>query len=578
MSTAFSDFEPLAERRRVERQRQERRRVMVAFGGASVVLIIIVMGGAAVAYNASSSGDASDSSASPSGGGTPHPGLRGVSKIIKTMCAQTDYRDTCEKSLAKAAANTSASSPKDVIRASVAVIGDAVRKAFDRSGEIVSDDPRVKAAVADCKEIYENARDDLAHTLGSIDAGGVDGITKSGYQLLVWLSAVIAHQETCIDGFPDGDLKEKVRDAMESGRELTSNALAIVGKASSYLAALNLPSAVASSHRQLISFSFDEDTPKRPKKVNPSSENDLPLWVNRQERRLLKGKFQNKLTPNVVVAKDSSGKFKTINDALAAMPKNYKGRYVIYVKEGVYEEYVTITKAMVNVTMYGDSAKKTIVTGNRNFVDGYTTYKTATFNAKGDGFIGIAMGSGTRPARRSTRRWRCWCSRTGPSSSTASWRGIRIRSMHTPRRSSTVTALSPAPSTLSSETRRQCSRTASLHSAARSTISRTSPRRRAAPTAARPRASYSSTAASPPSWRSRTSPPVSPCAATSPARGASTRARSSWTPTSPPSSTRPATYRGAATSVSRRCGTPSTATRGLAPPRTAASAGRGTRR
>ncbi|KAL5232356.1 hypothetical protein ABZP36_031132 [Zizania latifolia] len=391
MSTAFLDFEPLAERRRVERQRQERRRVMVAFGGASVILIIIVMGGAAVAYNASSSGDASDSSAPPSGGGTQHPGLRGVSKIIKTMCAQTDYRNTCEKSLAKAAANTSASSPKDVVRASVAVIGDAVRKAFERSGAIVSDDPRVKAAVADCKEIYENVRDDLARTLGGIDTGGVDGITKRGYQLLVWLSAVIAHQETCIDGFPDGDLKEKVRDAMESGRELTSNALAIVGKASSYLAALNLPSAAGSSHRRLLSFSFNEDAPKQPK-VNHSSENDLPLWVNRQERRLLKGKFQNNLTPNVVVAKDGSSKFKTINDALAAMPKKYTGRYVIYVKEGVYEEYVTITKAMVNVTMYGDGAKKTIVTGNRNFIDGLTTYKTATFNAKGDGFIGIALG------------------------------------------------------------------------------------------------------------------------------------------------------------------------------------------
>ncbi|KAL5229722.1 hypothetical protein ABZP36_028498 [Zizania latifolia] len=228
MSTVFSDFQPLAERRRVERQRQERRRVMVAFGGASVILIIIVMGGAAVAYDASSSGDASDSSASPSGDGTLHPGLRG---------------GTCEKSLAKAAANTSASWPKDVVRASVAVIGDAVGKAFERSGAIVSDDPRVKAAVADCKEIYENVRDDLARTLGGIDAGGVDGISKCVYQLLVWLSAVIAHQET----------------------ELTSNALAIVGKASSYLSALNLPSAAAFSHRRLLSLSFDEEAPKQPK-------------------------------------------------------------------------------------------------------------------------------------------------------------------------------------------------------------------------------------------------------------------------------------------------------------------------
>ena len=49
-------------------------------------------------------------------------------------------------------------------------------------------------------------------------------------------------------------------------------------------------------------------------------------------------------------------------------------------KQGVYEEYVTITRAMENVTMYGDGAMKTVITGSRNFADGLTTYKTATFS------------------------------------------------------------------------------------------------------------------------------------------------------------------------------------------------------
>lgn len=57
-------------------------------------------------------------------------------------------------------------------------------------------------------------------------------------------------------------------------------------------------------------------------------------------------------------------------------------RYVIYVKEGVYEEYVVITRQMANVTVYGDGAKKSIVTGKKNFVDGLTTFKTATFGKK----------------------------------------------------------------------------------------------------------------------------------------------------------------------------------------------------
>ncbi|CAL4999125.1 unnamed protein product [Urochloa decumbens] len=515
MSTAFSDFGPLTERRRIEKQRQQRRRVMLAAAGASVVLILIVMGGAAVAYNASVQDDDSSSSSSPSSpsGGGSGSSLLSTSKSVKMMCAQTDYKDACEKSLSKAAAatNASASSPKDMVRAAVAVIGDAVGEAFSRSAALAAtagdDAPRVKAAVADCKEIYENAREDLSRTLAGIDAGGLDEVTRRGYELRVWLSAVIAHMETCIDGFPDGELKKNMTGAMESGKELTSNALAIIEKASSFLAALHITGTGTASHRRLLlsaregedvekqprvnysgtfhgvrgghddslapaaapairrlfSVREGEDVEKQPKvnyssafhgvrddddspapaaapassrmlfsvregedvekqpKVNYSSafhgvrgdhdstapapapassrrllgveDGDTPAWVNGEERRLLKGNnFQSKLKPDVVVAKDGSGKFKTINDALKAMPVKYTGRYLIYVKAGVYEEYVTITRAMENVTMYGDGAMKTIITGSRNFADGLTTYKTATFNAQGDGFIGIALG------------------------------------------------------------------------------------------------------------------------------------------------------------------------------------------
>ncbi|XP_025822128.1 pectinesterase-like [Panicum hallii] len=396
MSAAFSDFGPLTERRRVEKQRQQRRRVMFAAAGASVVLILIVMGGAAVAYNASvqdeesddSSSSSSSSPSSPSGGGGSGSSLISVSKSVKVVCAQTDHRDACEKSLSKAA-NASASSPKDIVRASVAVIGDAVGKAFDRSALATSDNPRVKAAVADCKEIYQDAKADLARTLRGIDAGGMDEVTKRGYELRVWLSAVIAHMETCIDGFPDGDLKKNMTATMESGKELTSNALAIIEKASSFLAALHI---TAASHRRLFSIR-EGAAPDSYRRRLLGVEEDTPPWVNGPERRLLKGNnFQSRLTPNVVVAKDGSGKFKTINEALNAMPAKYTGRYLIYVKQGVYEEYVTITRAMENVTMYGDGAMKTIITGSRNFADGLTTYKTSTFNAQGDGFIGIALG------------------------------------------------------------------------------------------------------------------------------------------------------------------------------------------
>jgi len=74
------------------------------------------------------------------------------------------------------------------------------------------------------------------------------------------------------------------------------------------------------------------------------------------------------------------------------MPAKYTGRYVIFVKQGVYDETVIVDKKKENVTMYGDGSQKTIVTGSKNFVDGVRTFQTATFVALGEGFLAKAMG------------------------------------------------------------------------------------------------------------------------------------------------------------------------------------------
>jgi pectinesterase inhibitor-like protein len=385
MSSAFGDFGPLTERRRAEKARQQRRRIMIAVGTVSIVIILVV---AAVSYNGKQAdsddhgagskkkGGSSPAKGKSSGGSdsssSPATDLKTVSKAIKVMCAQTDYTDACEKSIGEAAAkNASAALPKDIVRTAVEVIGDAIGQAFDRADLIMSNDPRVKAAVADCKEIFDDAKADLNRTLR-----GVDDVAKQGYQLRIWLSAVIAHQETCIDGFPDGDFKTKVKESFQEGKELTSNALALIEKGASLLSSI-----IKTAERRLLAEEEEVAEAVVFRTWPELDEDGVPAWVSHDDRRVLKGGgFKNTLTPDVVVAKDGSGKFKTINEALAAMPKTYNGRYVVYVKEGIYEEYVTITSQMMNVTVYGDGSKKSIVTGNKNFADGTTTFKTATFS------------------------------------------------------------------------------------------------------------------------------------------------------------------------------------------------------
>ncbi|URE35715.1 pectinesterase [Musa troglodytarum] len=66
-------------------------------------------------------------------------------------------------------------------------------------------------------------------------------------------------------------------------------------------------------------------------------------------------------------------------------------KYVMYVKEGVYNEYMEVDVHAWNLTMYGDGPDKTIVTGSKNYVDGVRTFKSATFDAVGDGFMAVSM-------------------------------------------------------------------------------------------------------------------------------------------------------------------------------------------
>eukprot|EP00256_Glycine_max_P031963 XP_006576427.1 pectinesterase 2 [Glycine max] len=79
-----------------------------------------------------------------------------------------------------------------------------------------------------------------------------------------------------------------------------------------------------------------------------------------------------------------SGKYTTVKAAVDAAPSS-SGRYVIYVKGGVYNEQVEV-KAN-NIMLVGDGIGKTIITGSKSVGGGTTTFRSATVAAVGDGFI-----------------------------------------------------------------------------------------------------------------------------------------------------------------------------------------------
>lgn len=65
---------------------------------------------------------------------------------------------------------------------------------------------------------------------------------------------------------------------------------------------------------------------------------------------------------NFVVAKDGSGNFTTVQAAIDAVPNFSKKKTVIYIKNGVYKENITVPTNKTNVELIGENAKKTILT------------------------------------------------------------------------------------------------------------------------------------------------------------------------------------------------------------------------
>ncbi|KAJ8620540.1 hypothetical protein MRB53_029069 [Persea americana] len=328
---------------------------MAVMGISSLILVAMVV---AVAVGVSRKQGGHDSES------TEHSGqIQTSSKAVTQICQPTDYKQACVDSLSEAAEKNT-TDPKELIQIAFKATIGKVTKAFNES-ELLKEaakDPRTSKALDNCKELMNYSLDDLRAAIRSLGVFDISKLDELIDDIMTWLSGSLTYQETCIDGFEgtEGDTSEKMKKALEGAHELTSNLLAIINEISSVLSSFDLPFL----NRRLLS----EETPE---------EMEIPAWVT-PERRSLMEKSIDSLKPNVTVAKDGSGQYKTINEALAAVPKKKNETFVIYIKEGVYEEYVLIEKSMWFLVMIGDGATKTVIKGNRNFIDGTPTFKTAT--------------------------------------------------------------------------------------------------------------------------------------------------------------------------------------------------------
>ncbi|KAL6003477.1 hypothetical protein ACLOJK_023707 [Asimina triloba] len=230
--------------------------------------------------------------------------------------------------------------------------------------EIPSLDLESRVAWADCMELSVDTIKLLNRSLLSTNP-------KSFHDVQTWLSAAVANQRTCRDGFSELNRSPPSFPSSFASSllpELLVNSLA-ANKA-------------AISSRVLIRGRGHQLPPKR-----------YPPWISRGDRKLL-GRLNIAWKADVVVAKDGLGNYSTISEAVAASKMQMSGdkRFVIFVKAGIYDENVEIDSEMRNVMFIGEGMDYTVVTGNRSVQDGLmTTFRTATFTVAGEGFMARDM-------------------------------------------------------------------------------------------------------------------------------------------------------------------------------------------
>ncbi|KAL9269631.1 Pectinesterase 3-like protein [Drosera capensis] len=332
--------------------KSRRRLILIAVSVIVLVAILISIAAATISHSHHHSSTTTASSAS----------------YIKSICSVTEYPDTCFSSLS----NSNSSDPRRLLVLSLQIAAAELNKLTDLPSSVsakLGDSGIANATIQVCETLIEDAIDRLNDSVSSSDH-----VTDStvGDDLRTWLSTALTDLETCFDSVSvvNGSgpaVAADLRSAAKNSSELVSNSLAIVTKLFDVLSEFNGRKLLG--RRRLL----------------------WPEWVGESERRMLQA-AAGTVQADIVVAQDGSGAYKTISDAVAAVPLKNTSRFVIHVKEGVYVENVLIGKNVWNLMMVGDGMTATVVSGSLNFVDGTPTFSTATFAVNGRGFIAKSMG------------------------------------------------------------------------------------------------------------------------------------------------------------------------------------------
>ncbi|CAN1180498.1 Probable pectinesterase/pectinesterase inhibitor 59 [Linum perenne] len=292
--------------------------------------------------------------------------------LITSWCTETPNPDVCTRYVERTRQISDDGSlqksdfRKLVIEAALLRAIDVESQLIDLTSECLN--PRQSTVWSDCRKLHASTILHLNNTLQCLH-GRVNDPTMTQYctdlDAQTWLSSALTSVETCTSGSTDLNEAEFISPMIRESNlsELITNTLAVNGAILAEKEKVNVADHVHVSH---------------------------PDW-GVDEKRLLEGSIASlRVRANAVVAKDGSGKFRTVQGAidLAMKRRSFRERFIIHVKKGVYDEIIEVLDGNHNVWLVGDGIGATVITGRRSVGSGaYTTFSSATAGIDGARFV-----------------------------------------------------------------------------------------------------------------------------------------------------------------------------------------------
>ncbi|KAE8665992.1 putative pectinesterase/pectinesterase inhibitor 51 [Hibiscus syriacus] len=288
-----------------------------------------------------------------------------VSSEIRLACKSTRYPRPCRASLSKSSLPPNPTS-LDFVRSALTVTYDKLKTGQSMLKTVLTasrGDLNRTTAATNCINILYYSDYRIRSTNDSLSRGKIKDCRA-------WMSASLGYHFGCWSALK------------------YVNTTKLIGKTMSFLDALTKHTSNALS----MMVAYDNFGKDMAAWVPPKTERDgFYEKVTGGTELRSKGGVPSNLKVDVTVSKDGrGGNYKFVQEAVNAAPDNPEStrRFVIYIKEGVYEETVRVPFEKRNVVFLGDGIGKTIITGSLNVkMHGISTYNTATVGVLSDGFM-----------------------------------------------------------------------------------------------------------------------------------------------------------------------------------------------